>query len=201
MLTLLEINKATKNKIKAALVGTAFSTVPIIAEDVSEPIIRPSLKVNIESSTNGKFNANCREKTLTIRVFYFAKDRYKYSIDNAKMQELLENAFLEDLQVTEGFFIPIESVSSEVSDTVLICSFDLYSVELLPSNDTDLENMEEIKQNQSYLNDFLEKSPNLKETEVLESFCRQLVYGRDKKFVCLAQDSEKGCLQCWSKTF
>lgn len=103
---------------------------------MSEPIIRPSIKVEIEASTNGKFNANCREKTLTCRVYFFAKDRYKYKIDNAKMQDIIETAFLDDLEVKENYYIPVDNVDSEVADTVLICSFDLYSVELLPDNDT-----------------------------------------------------------------
>lgn len=143
MITLLEINKAINNKIKEALVGTAFTTVPLLAEDISEPIIRPSLKVTIENSTNGKFNANCREKNLTCKVYFFAKDRYKYKIDNSKMQDLIENAFLDDLKVNDNFYIPIEEVESDVTDSVLICSFHLYSIELLP--DTDIsEPMEDL---------------------------------------------------------
>lgn len=135
MITLLEINKAINNKIKEALKDTEFKNVPMAAEDIKEPIVRPSLKVAIENSTNGKFNSNCREKNLTCRVYFFAKDRNKYKIDNSKMQDLIENAFLEDLQVTESFYIPIEKVESEVSDTVLISSFNLYSIELLPDTD------------------------------------------------------------------
>lgn len=143
MITLLEINKAIKEKIEQALIGTGFDAVPLLAEDIREPIVRPSLKVAIENSVNGKFNANCREKTLTVRVYFFAKDRNKYKIDNSKMQDILENAFLEDLKVTDNFYIPIQEVESTVTDTVLISSFDLYSVELLP--DTDIsEPMEQI---------------------------------------------------------
>lgn len=108
---------------------------PLLAEDVSEPIIRPSIKVQIENCANGKFNAHNREKSLTCRVYFFAEDRYKYKIDNTKMQDILENAFLDDLQVKESFFIPIDNVESEVADTVLICSFDLYVIELIPDND------------------------------------------------------------------
>lgn len=132
MVTLIEINKAINNKIKEALAGTDFNTVPLLAEDISEPIIRPSLKVAIENSTNGMFNANCREKNLTCRVYFFAKDRYKYKIDNSKMQDLMENAFLDGIKFNDNFYIPIEEVESEVVDSVLICSFDLYLVELIP---------------------------------------------------------------------
>jgi hypothetical protein len=137
MVTLIEINKAINDSIKGALALTEYNPNElIVAEDVSEPIIRPSIKVAIENSTNGKFNANCREKNLTCRVYFFAKDRNKYKLDNVKMQELLENTFIEGLKIKEGFHIPIESVESEVTDTVLICSFDLYVVELLPEATT-----------------------------------------------------------------
>lgn len=131
MITQLDINKAINNKIKKALIGTEFSNVPLNPADNSE-IKRPCLKVMIENSTSGKFNASCKEKTLTTRVYFYAKDRYKYKIDNTKMQDIIESAFLDDLEVEQGFYIPIEAVESEVVDTILVCSFDLYAVELLP---------------------------------------------------------------------
>ena len=59
------------------------------------------------------------------------------------MQDLIENAFLDDLKIEEGFYIPVESVESEVTDTVLVCSFDLYAVELLPDTDAS-EPMEQL---------------------------------------------------------
>lgn len=136
MLTLLEINKAINDKIKSV------TDVPISAQDVSEPIVRPSIKVALERSKNGKFNALCREKNLTVRVYFFASDRDKYKIENAKMQDTLETAFIDGVMVKDCY-IPINEVESEVTDTVLICSFDLYCVELLPDTDTS-EPMEEI---------------------------------------------------------
>ena len=132
MVTLIEINKAINDTLKAALVGTAFSAVSLLAEDVSEPILRPSLKVSIDSSSNGKFNALCREKNLSCRIYFFASNMHKYKLENLKMQDLIETAFLDDIKIKDGFFIPIDSVDSEVVDTVLICSIDLYAVELLP---------------------------------------------------------------------
>lgn len=150
MVTLLEINKAINNKIEEALANTDFKMVPIVASDILEPIARPSIKVQIENSNNGLFNSQCREKNLTIRVYFFASDRNKYKMENLKMQDLLENAFLEDLQISDSFYIPIEEVESEVIDTVLECSFELYTIELLPSNDPDndiSEFMEELNLN------------------------------------------------------
>ncbi|MBE6043543.1 MAG: hypothetical protein E7216_04825 [Clostridium thermopalmarium] len=152
MITLLEINKAINNRIKQTLRETEFKDVPILAEDISEPIVRPSLRIAIEDSTTSQFNAACRERTLICRIYFFAKNRYKYKFDNARMQEIIECAFLEGLEVKEGFFIQIKEIESEVSDTVLICSFDLYMVELIPEPTTNdigelIEPMEEININ------------------------------------------------------
>ncbi len=146
MISLIDINKSVNEKIKGSLAGTNFSSVPIIAEDVTEPIVRPSIKVEFEKTTNGKFNSSCREKTLTIRVYFFAKDRVKYKLDNIEMQDILETAFLDGVTVREGFYIPVENVESEVTDSVLICSFDLYTLELLPYNETS-ETMEILDMN------------------------------------------------------
>lgn len=90
----------------------------------------------MENITNGKYNSLCKERSVTVRIYFFAPDRNKYSIPNLKMQEILENAFIDGLQVNESFFIDIEDVESEVVDGVLVCSFDLYYVEELPNTDT-----------------------------------------------------------------
>ncbi len=147
MVTLIDINKAITSKIRQAIVDTEYSDVPIPATDVTESIIRPSIKFSIESSTNGKYNSSCREKTLTCRIYFFAKDRNKYNIDNIKMQDILETAFLDGLLIKEGFLIPISDVESEVTDGVLVCSFDLYTLELLPDENTDSEMMENLNVN------------------------------------------------------
>ena len=91
MITLLEINKAINNKIEHALADSEFKTVPIIAGDLSEPIVRPSLKVFLEDGTTGKFNSCMKERTLTVRVYFFATDLKKYKIENTKVQDLIEN--------------------------------------------------------------------------------------------------------------
>ena len=73
MITLLEINKAINNKIEHALADSEFKTVPIIASDLSEPIVRPSLKVFLEDGTTGKFNS-CM-KILTHFVSFYTKNK------------------------------------------------------------------------------------------------------------------------------
>lgn len=145
MITLIDVTKAIETKIKNALVGTVFSTIKLTPEDVVESITRPAIKVRLEGSNNGKINALCKEKNITVRIYFWAKDKNKYSIDNLKMQEILENTFLDEIEVNE-YFINIENIESEVSDGVLICSFDLYFVEEIIYEDTS-EPMEELNLN------------------------------------------------------
>lgn len=142
MVTLLDINQAINDKIKAALVGTDFAAVPIVASDISEPIERPSLKVDFEHSDNGVFNSQCREKDIRVRVYFFASDLRRYKFENLEMQDILETALLDVLEVNGGYFIPINDVESEVIDTVLTCSFDVYCLDYLPGADPDKDTSE-----------------------------------------------------------
>ena len=132
MITLLEINKAINNKIEHALADSEFKTVPIIASDLSEPIVRPSLKVFLEDGTTGKFNSCMKERALTCRVYFFATNLKKYKIENTKVQDLIENEFLTPIKVTDTFYIDVDEVEANTSDTVLICSFNIETLEDIP---------------------------------------------------------------------
>lgn len=143
MITLKQINKAINKHIKSALMDTDFVDVPIISQDIKKSlkndidgkvinIIRPSIKVTFDASQIGKFNSQLKERTLTVRVYFFAKDRYKTKLDNLEMQDILENAFLEDIQITDTFYMPIsedEDIQCTTTDGVLQVAFDLYSLE------------------------------------------------------------------------
>ena len=151
MLTLLEIHKAINDTVKKGLKNTEFSDAILRPEDVSEPIVRPSIKVQIDNSNNGRRNSCFREKTLTVRIYFFASDIRKYKIENLKMQDVLENSFLDGMYI-EGAYIPINDVESDVTDTVLTCSFQLYLVELAewqenvhPETGEPIEPMEELE--------------------------------------------------------
>ncbi|WP_066452678.1 phage tail terminator family protein [Anaerotruncus rubiinfantis] len=133
-MTLFDINLAVNERIKSAKKGGAFENVPLIDQDVEEPIERPSIKVETGDGNGGKFNGCCLERTVTVRIYFFAKNRQRPKPENTEMRELLENAFMDDLFVGSGA-IPIDEVQSVVTDGVLICSFDLYRVELLPDTD------------------------------------------------------------------
>ena len=140
----MDIYDGVKSTIESALIDTSFSAVPVIAED-NEGIVRPSIKINMDENKTEKLNCNNKERTLTVRVYFFAKDKNKYKIDNLKMQDILENAFLNDVKVTDAFYMPIinDGVSTKVITSVLECTFDLYSIEEIEDT-TEYELMEEL---------------------------------------------------------
>jgi len=156
MITLIQINKGINETIENALVNTDLADVPIKPEDTKEvfkketdgstiSVTRPSIKVQLEKDNTGKLNSCTKERTLTVRVYFFAKDRYKYRVDNLKMRDILVNAFLEDIKITDTFYMPIteDGVECSVTDSVLQCSFDLYSLEEIVDT-TEYEPMEEL---------------------------------------------------------
>mgnify|MGYP001072302400 FL=1 len=148
MISLLEINEAINNKITHALAESDFKSVEIIASDLKEPIVRPSLKVILDAGNTGKMNRRMKERTLTCRVYFFASDLRKYKIENTKVQDLIENEFLTPIKVTDTFFIDVDEVESTINDTVLICSFDIETLEDIPDEILDdgveYENMENL---------------------------------------------------------
>lgn len=144
MVSLKSIKKAVISAIQTAIDDTEFKNVKIISEEVKEPILRPAIRVIADNTTFGKFNANNTERQCYFEIYFFAENEHKYIKDNLKMRQILELTFLEDLKIEEGFFVPVESVDCETSDTVIVCRIKLYMIELLP--DTDMsEPMEEIK--------------------------------------------------------
>ena len=132
MISSLDINRAVNVKIEHALANSEFSTVPVIASDLSEPIIRPSLKIFFYDGKSGKMNSCMKEQTLHCRVYFFASNLEKYKIENMKVRELIQNEFLTPLVVNDTFIVDVDEVEASTNDTVLICSFDIETLEDIP---------------------------------------------------------------------
>lgn len=143
MKTVSEINKAINQAIESALYGRFDYQIPLLAEDLSEPIVRPSIKVVLDDAKSGKYNSCSREMTLKYSVYFFAKNRIRPKSENIKIMELLADTFLCDISVDEDFHIPIRDINFAISDGVLICNIELYTIELLSGLDLG-ELMEEL---------------------------------------------------------
>lgn len=143
MITLTEVHLAINRTIEQAVTGLFSYAVPIVAEDLEKPIIRPSIKVQFDFAKSGKFNNQCRERNFTCRIYFFAKKKDRPKFENIEVQEALEKAFLEGLVVKPSFILPVEELESKITDSVLVCSFDLRMIERLPDTDRS-EWMEEL---------------------------------------------------------
>ena len=89
-----------------------------------------------------------KEQTLKCKVYFFASDLRKYKIENSKVKDLIKNEFLTPLKISDSFVIDIDEIEAEISDTVLILSFDIETLENIPDEildeGIDYEMMEEL---------------------------------------------------------
>ncbi|MEG1044716.1 MAG: hypothetical protein RSF81_08100 [Oscillospiraceae bacterium] len=112
------INRTIEN----ALSQTPFKLVPIVAADLSEPIIRPSIKVTFDDIKSNKVNPLLYTQNISCRIYYFAVDCNKTRIENLKMSSILQNALI------AGFIT--DEVTTDIIDGVLVLTFDLELLEM-----------------------------------------------------------------------
>ncbi|MBY6860803.1 hypothetical protein EXM65_12500 [Clostridium botulinum] len=122
MITISAIHKQIVIMVRNALKGTEYESIKIMSSDTSEGFDRPSIKVNIESSDLAKINANYVQRIATVSVYFFATDIKNYKIENLKIQDFLENIFIQGVRF-EGCYIPINEIEVETIDSVLETSF------------------------------------------------------------------------------
>ena len=114
-----------------ALANTEFCSAKFSSTSIVENITRPSLYLDFENNATNKFNHDLKERNLNVKLFYFAKNRDKSKIELLKIQDLLENLFLEELKITDSFYFPSGEVEFDVNKTdgYLTVSLELYSLE------------------------------------------------------------------------
>ena len=141
MISLKALNQTICTLYQQAL-DAAGTGAKLVAEDVSKPIIRPSGKVELEDGTDARLLASGRERTVTFRLYYFAKDRDRPKLENLAVRDAVGAAFLDGLTVGDTYLGIDEGVSFTVTDGVLVCALDLTLTEPIPEAEADL--MEEL---------------------------------------------------------
>ena len=103
-----------------------------------ETITRPSFYLDFATNTTNKFNYSLKERKLQVELFYFAKTRDNSKIELLKIQDVLENLFLNEIKVTDSFYFSPSEVEFTVNKTdgYLIASLELYSLEDIEIIDT-----------------------------------------------------------------
>ena len=131
MISLLSLNKAVCDRYQQAL-EAAGTDAPLLAEDVSGPIIRPSGKVELEDGADARILASGRERTVTFRLYYFASDKDRPKLENLAVRQAMGEAFLDGLAVEDTYLGIDEGVSFTVTDGVLVGTLDLTLTEPVP---------------------------------------------------------------------
>lgn len=123
-MTLLEVNRAVCALVEqaAARSGTGAE---LSAEDLSRPILRPSVKIDLEESREAAAVEDRVEVEVTFRIYFFARDRSRPKLDNLAMRQALGLAFRDGIPVGEDV-VPIdEGLLFTVTDGVLEAALDL----------------------------------------------------------------------------
>jgi hypothetical protein len=136
---IVKLDKLTINEVDAITMQIMFAST-----DIRESITRPSFYAEFGNNRTGKFNKNNKERTVTVKLYYFASDPKKHKLENLEIQELLEEIFIDGL-VTDDFIIEILKLEFDTIDSVLVCEMELYTIEDIRPNEDHIESMENIE--------------------------------------------------------
>ena len=134
MISLQSLNKAVCTLYRQAL-EAAGTGAPLLAEDVSAPIIRPSGKVELEDGTEARLLASGRERAVPFRLYYFASDKDHPKLENLAVRQAIGEAFLDGITVEDTYIGIDEGVSFTVTDGVLVATLNLTLTEPIPEAD------------------------------------------------------------------
>lgn len=134
MISLQSLNQAVCDRYRQAL-GHAGTAAPLLAEDVSGPIIRPSGKVELEDGTDARLLDSGRERTVTFRLYYFAANKDRPKMENLAVRQAVGEAFLAGITVEDTYLGIDEGISFTVTDGVLVATLDLTITEPIPEAD------------------------------------------------------------------
>jgi hypothetical protein len=125
-----DINKSIVTQITTELnKSTNYKNVTFSSTDIKEGIKRPSLYIAFDKNKKSPILGSNIERDIDVNIYYFSSSPHCNKLENMEMQEIIENALSKYLKVTDTFFIPIFDINSIVTDGVLICSFNLYTLE------------------------------------------------------------------------
>ena len=122
----------------------AVPEIPITSKDIREGIERPSFFVDFDPSRVQRNTARMLERTITVTIFFFPTDRYKYKLEMLDVQQRLEDAFNDELVIDSDTRLYTGEITSQKVDGVLQFSFDIAFTAIEPANDDDIPMMEEL---------------------------------------------------------
>lgn len=137
MILLQDLNKAVCDRYRQAL-AAAVPKARLLAEDVRDPIKRPSGKVELDEGSDARLLTSGRERSTTFRLYYYATNKDKPKLENLAVRSAIGEAFLDGLTVDDVYIGMDDGVSFTVADGVLVATVDLTWSEPIPEEDAEL---------------------------------------------------------------
>jgi hypothetical protein len=116
-----------------------FPDVKRQSTDIRQGYARPCFYVEMDRDMAYKLNTQLKEKTVSIRIYYFPTTEYDSRVELLDMQDKLENIFLEGVWITPSFFMPTFQQDGQdngldfvIVDGILQMQFYLYSIQEIP---------------------------------------------------------------------
>ncbi|NMM52151.1 phage tail terminator family protein [Paenibacillus aquistagni] len=125
MITLKDIALAINKRLKEVL-----PEIEINSKDIKEGFKRPSFFVDFESGSKQQLTRHQVERMIHIIVYYFPKNPHQYKLEILNIQELVEDAFRDELVITDDIRLYTNEISNNVVDGVLQLSFDIHYLEI-----------------------------------------------------------------------
>ena len=130
-----------------------FPDVKRQSTDIRQGYKRPCFYVEMDRDMAYKLNTQLKEKTVSIRIYYFPTTEYDSRVELLDMQDKLENIFLEGVWITPSFFMPTFQQDGQdngldfvIVDGILQMQFYLYSIQEIPDT-TEYEPLENLYTN------------------------------------------------------
>ncbi|MBB6218185.1 hypothetical protein HNQ80_004325 [Anaerosolibacter carboniphilus] len=131
MVTLKDITAAVNTKIEEN-----FPEIKIETRDITEGFDRPSFFTDIDYARKGSFMDSAVERSMTVRIHYFASNRNKHRLELLDVQEKLEDMFFQTLEIKDQFIVHINETNVEkLEGGIIEFSFDINYIEELEIED------------------------------------------------------------------
>lgn len=142
-MTMLHIYEAIINQLEESLKTLSILDVKFSNSNLSESILRPSLRLEINTTTK-QINASYKEKSHIAIIYYYAVNSDNYQIDNMKMEEIIENTFSKYIKLNCSC-IPVSSIKFIIKNNTLITKIKFnYLEELIDDSEDSEEIMESL---------------------------------------------------------
>lgn len=131
-----EIYTALLETVRDALADAGMSGVPVVAGDLDEPVVRPSVKLLLDGDRTHQATACLIERELTAFIYFFPQDEHRWRAEHFALRDALRAAFCDCLMV-DSFEIPVaaDGVTFDRTDDVLIAGIPFAWQELLTEPD------------------------------------------------------------------